>query len=323
MNKGKPLNLCGVIWVGFGLLAVGMLVFIHLNCIHENKLVKQNQRQIIFDSNLSGNTEIHCIDTDGSGLDQLTHSGGKGRYSRVPDWSPDGRKIAFQSYRDGDIKPSIYAMDADGSNVQRLTNEKYYDGAPAWSPDGKKIAYTSIRMGKTRIYMMNADGSDLKRVTQHEGEDYYPAWSPDGERLAFVSNISNREETWDIYTMKIDGSDVRRLTHATEERRYNAGPDWSPDGRKIVFDSNRDGNDEIYVMDADGTNLQRLTQHERVDSRPNWSPDGKKITFNSDRDVRAGDDILKGEFEIYIMDSDGSNIRRLTYNLNTDGHPCW
>ncbi len=322
MNREKALNLLRVLRMVFGLIVICISVITQLVCTRGNKLAEQSQRQIIFDSNRSGNTEIYAINADGSGLHQLTHSGGKGRWSRVPDWSPDGSKIAFQSYRDGDITPSIYVMDADGANVQRLTNENYYDGAPAWSPDGKKIAFTSERKGKTRIYMMNADGSNLKRVTQHEGEDYYPAWSPDGERLAFVSNISNREGTWDIYTMKTDGSDVRRLTHATEERIYNAGPDWSPDGKKIVFDSTRDGNYEIYVMDADGTNLQRLTQHEKVDSRPNWSPDGKKITFNSNRDVSSEDDILN-ESEIYVMDADGSNIRRLTYNLNRDGHPCW
>lgn len=306
----------------FGLIVICISVITQLVCTRENKLAEQSKRQIIFDSNRSGNTEIYAINADGSGLQQLTHSGGEGRYSRLPDWSPDGKKVVFQSYREGDIEPGIYVMDANGTNIQRITPDNYQDESPAWSPDGKKIAFASTREGKDRIYMIDADGLNLKRVTQHDGDAFHPAWSPDGERLAFCSNVSNREGTWDIYTMKADGSDVQRLTHVTGERIANQGPAWSPDGKKIVFDSKLDGNFEIYMINIDGTSLKQLTQHEKIDARPCWSPDGKKITFHSTRDVTFEENKWN-EFEIYVMDVDGTNIQRLTFNVKFDAHPDW
>jgi TolB protein len=188
INREKTLNQRRVLRMVFGLIVICISVITQLVCTRGNKLAEQSQRQIIFDSNRSGNTEIYAINADGSGLQQLTHSGGEGRYSRVP------------------------------------------------------------------------------------------AWSPDGERLAFCSNVSNREGTWDIYTMKADGSDVQRLTHVTDERIANQGPDWSPDGKKIAFHSTRDvtfeenkwNEFEIYVMDVDGTNIPRLTFNVKFDAHPDW-----------------------------------------------------
>ena len=227
-------------------------------------------------------------------------------FDASPDWSPDGRRIAFDSDRDGNWE--VYVMNADGSGVTRLTDNGAADEFPAWSPDGRRIAFESNRDGNWEIYVMNADGSGVTRLTYNDAFDSGPDWSPDGRRIAFDSN---RDGNWEIYVMNADGSGVTRLT---DNGAADGFPAWSPDGRRIAFESNHDGNPEIYVMNADGSGATRLTYNDAGDSFPAWSPDGRRIAFHSHRD---------GSFDIYVMNADGSGATRLTYNGAADGFPAW
>ena len=221
-----------------------------------------------------------------------------------PDWSPDSRRIAFASERDGNFE--VYAMNADGSGVTRLTYNDAYDSWPAWSPDGRHIAFDSDRDGNPEVYVMNADGSGVTRLTYNLAADGTPAWSPDGRRIAFGTGRAGK---WDIYLM--DASGVTRLTHSDT---YDVAPVWSPDGRRIAFSSERDGNPEIYVMNADGSGVNRLTDNGARDLPLAWSPDGRRIAFQSNRD---------GNWEIYAMNADGSGVNRLTYNDARDLSASW
>ena len=224
----------------------------------------------------------------------------------TPAWSPDGRRIAFQSDRDGDSE--IYVMNADGSGVTQLTHNGAGDWGPAWSPDGRRIAFQSDRDGDSEIYVMNAAGSGVTQLTHIDAGDYGPAWSPDGQRIAFNSD---RDGDHEIYVMNAAGSGVTQLTH---HGAWDFSPAWSPDGRRIAFSSLRDGDFEIYVMNADGSGVTQLTHNDAVDWFPAWSPDGRRIAFESDRD---------GDSEIYVMNADGSGVTQLTHNDDEDWFPAW
>ena len=219
--------------------------------------------------------------------------------------SSDGR-VAFISNRDGNWE--IYAMNADGSDVVRLTDNSADDGCQSWSRDGRRIAFESTRDGYYAIYAMNADGSNQTRLTSNSAGDGCPSWSPDGRRIAFQSD---RDGNGEIYAMNADGSNQTRLTR---DSALDRDPAWSPDGRRIAFSSERDGNSEIYAMNADGSGLTRITNNSDYDGVPAWSPDGRRIAFASRRD---------GNSEIYAMNADGSNQTRLTNRSASDWYPSW
>ncbi len=253
-------------------------------------------------------------------------------------------QIVFISQRDGHFRDDIpgipklpaseiYVMDADGGNLRRLTNDPGSDSAPSWSPDGKWIVFVSDRDGHvdangwptSEIYVMDADGGNPRNLTNSPERDSSPSWSPDGKRIAFESDRdAGREDphNYEIYVMDADGNNPQNLTNSPEEDRY---PSWSPDGRRIVFSAVRDGHfknnlditSEIYVMDADGGNQQRLTENRNNDWNPVWSPDGKRIAFDADR---KGDFV---KFDIYVMDADGGNQQKLTNHRAWDGSPTW
>ena len=237
-----------------------------------------DHQKIAFASDREEDPEVYVMAADGSDVQRLTkHRGVDG----FPAWSPDGARIAFIRDTDppatGPLFPprsqSVYVMDPDGSNVERLT--AFTTGAYiSWSPDGKRIAFEANRDGIWAIYVMETDGSNVQRLTHAPDENAFaPAWSPDGQQIAFDST---RDGNFEIYVMDADGSNVQRLTH---HDKSDARPAWSPDGQRIVFHSSRDGGSEqaevypefeIYVMDADGGNVQRLTSNDHFDGHPDW-----------------------------------------------------
>jgi Tol biopolymer transport system component len=257
----------------------------------------QANREIVFISTPGfGPGLLYVTNADGSGQRWLT----LGALRSTPDWSPEGRRIVFESLRDGSSE--IHVVNPDGSRQRRLTRNDVRDFAPAWSPDGRKIVFGRQRDRKPEIYLMNADGSEQRNLTRDAAaRDSAPAWSPDGRLIAFLRNDK-------ISVMNADGSAQRSLTRMTGR---DLAPAWSPDGRRIAFASKRNDNFDVYVMNADGSAQRNLTRNAARDLAPSWSPDGRTIVFESTRDGKPG---------VYVMNADGSGQRRLTQR---GAQPLW
>ncbi|MHB8694983.1 MAG: TolB family protein [Solirubrobacteraceae bacterium] len=255
--------------------------------------------RIAFSSDRSGVFAIWTINPDGTGATQLTQHD-----TTIQDWwpvvSPDGQRIAFTRY-DGPPGPgtseAIYIMNADGSNLQRLSNvgNNVDDNLADFSPDGRKIAFISDRNDPNpknncrpqaigapgcnwEIYVMNTDGTDQQRLTNTSAgvANTYPEFSPNGQKLLFASTRSGSSA---LYTTNRHGSDVQKLTPDS----LGAGDaNWSPDGTKVTFVWQFEANDnEIFTINADGTGVTQLTNYGTHPTlEPEYSPDGTKILFD-------------------------------------------
>jgi Tol biopolymer transport system component len=261
--------------------------------------------KIAFGSSRDGNEEIYVMNADGSDQINLTNNIAT---DVMPAWSPDGSQIAFSSSRDGNME--IYVMNKDGSEPRRLTNNEANDISPQWSKVGNKIAFSSNRDGNYEIYSMNEDGSDPRNLTNNSARDDNPKWSPDGSKIAFESD---RDGNHEIYLMNIDGSNQQNLTNNPS---YDYGLTWGPDGKNISFSSNRDGYYKTYWMDSDGRN-PKLSIFPNIYIQ-DWSPDGKECVY-----VQGYENDPSGNLDIYVMNSDGSNVRQLTNTPTSENVVVW
>lgn len=220
----------------------------------------------------------------------------------------------------------IYVMAPDGSGATRLTHgggaaddaAAYNSGGADWSHSKKLIAFQSNRINRIpQIFLMNADGSEQQLLVSLGGGGAFPSFSQNGNELCFHGQARPR----DIYLVNIHGTGLTNLTSPgvlpgqPGQSGDNIRCDWSPKRNGLAFVSTRDtvpgaaANEEIYVMNADGSDVERLTNAPGSDANPAWSPKGDRIAFESNR---------TGKPEIWVMNADGSNQVRLT---NFDPEP--
>jgi TolB protein len=236
--------------------------------------------------------EIFVLDLATGEITQLTETPGP---DQNPVWSPDGRRIAFRTRRDGNDE--IYLMDADGSNEVNLTRTDDRDEwGPTWSPDGEWLAFNTSVAERTslRLYVVRPDGTDGHFLGKSFAE--FPAWSPDGRRIAFASMRPGQagiNPDYDLRVIDVDGTRERRLTSTSAVMEMF--PQWSPDGSRIAFMAGPVGMSVIavWVMDADGQALERLTK--ASGAVPSWSPDGRHIVY-----VEVGRDVV-------VINADGTD----------------
>jgi Tol biopolymer transport system component len=247
----------------------------------------------------SGDGELYSVNADGSALRRLTWSP---QVEQAPSWSPDGTRIAYESFLGGNSH--IWVMNADGSGQTELTSGTQ-NMDPAWSPDGTQIAFARPSSNGWNLFVMNADGSGLRRVSDVFGND--PAWSPDGRRLAYVGPDG-------IGVVGIDGFDPHRISALGA---FAAGPSWSPDGTRIVFSRNNAAGypGELFVANADGSGEQQLTSDGYANAHPSWSPDGTEIVFQRTATPPFGS-------TLWAIRAEGGGLRQISSSGGAIG-PDW
>jgi Tol biopolymer transport system component len=272
-----------------------------------------------------------------SNLRQIT-SGGQNAEAY---WSPDGKKLVFQSTRDGAQCDQIYVMDADGKNVKRISDGKGATTCGYFLPDGAHVLYASTHEGDAAcpprpdrskgymwgvppaydIYTASLDGKIVRKLTKEPGYDAEATVNWSRKSIVFTSKASGDLDLW---SMNLDGSNKKRLTSTPG---YDGGAFLSRDGKKMVWRANHpqagpgletyrqllDQNltapmkMELFVADSDGTNAKQITNFGCASFAPQFTPDGKRIIFASNKNKCDSRD-----FELFLVDTDGKNVEQLT-----------
>jgi WD40 repeat protein len=263
--------------------------------------------------------DIWTMGADGADKRQAVFDPG---YDAQSDWSPDGTRIVFRSRHNNQYEVSIVdfsVLDPATGRPRVVELPKAPDGTqssqPAWFPDGSALLYRRTNGPETTrsdIWAMNLDGTNRHPVAVLPQDQFYPSLSPDRSKLLFatVALPSGRS----IQVMDVATGAVTTLFDYTAQS-FDSAPAWSPDGRQIAFESNLDGDMEIFVMNADGSNVRQITHNTLWDEGPAWSPDGTRFAFS-----RGTDDL---HLDIWTMNADGSDARQLTTYPGRDESPDW
>jgi Tol biopolymer transport system component len=263
-------------------------------------------------------TQLYGVNPDGSGLAQLTDTGGK-REAINPSWSADGRHILFTKVRNGDSgfrNSRIWRMRADGSHEQQVADdaEGFNDFQPKYTPDARRIIFTRCRPSDDScgIWKMRADGTRKEALTpyrEENGLDEFPSVSPDGNRIAFTRFFADGVVAR-IFVMRDNGSNP----HPISPRRLKAGtPDWSPDGERIAFFTHFFTGSRVLTMRPNGTDIQRVTPDRFPfnDAEPSYSPSGDALVFTSDRNYP---DFCCND--LFVIDPSGSDEQMVSGGLS-------
>jgi Tol biopolymer transport system component len=282
----------------------------------------------------TGKTRLYTVRPNGSGRRAITLPGVGEDTDAWPDWSPDGRWIAFT--RVGSDRGDVLLVRPDGTGVRSLTRAScngdcLSNDYPVWSPDGRRIAFERA-LGPlpsagpppvVGMFVMDADGSNVRQLTQLEPrsgtEDHSPSWSPDGRRIAFM-RANNRVAPVNasaIYTVTADGGEPRLVRRMPPDRPGAGSPNWSPDGSRLLFSTycrfrgascgQAPTGAQLFTVKPNGRGLRQLTHLPGNSYNPAWSPDGSKIVFARNHTVGP-------EADLYTMNADGTYIRRITRN---------
>lgn len=269
-------------------------------------------------------------------------------------FSFDGKKLIFQSKRDGRPCDQIYSMNIDGSDVKMISNGEGRTTCSYFFKGGKKVLYASTFGGSKQcpppadyskgyvwaiypdyeIYTASPDGKNIKNLTNSPGYDAEATVSPNGKKVIFTSE---RDGDLELYSMDTNGKNIKQLTN---EPGYDGGAFYSPDNKMIVYRGSHPTDPklierdkqllkehmivpltfEVWVMNADGSSKRQVTKLGAASFAPFFTPDGKRIVFCTNY---FATDPRKRNFDLAIINIDGTGLERVTFNETFDGFPMF
>jgi len=249
--------------------------------------------------------EIYISDYDGANQRRVTATFGLNTF---PVWSPDGRSIAYTSWRQGFVNIFVSRIYETASPTTPAGGSwTSQNSLAAWSPDGTKMAFTSSRSGNPEIYVMNVDGSGLRQLTSNRAADVTPTWSPTGAQLAFTSDRTGSPQ---IYVVNADGTGLRRITFEP----YCDRPTWSPAPfNEIAYSSRTGPGHDIKVFEIATGQARQITFGEGTNESPAFAPNGRHLVFATTR---------WGKYQIAVVGRDGNDVKQLT-RVGNNYAPNW
>jgi Tol biopolymer transport system component len=250
--------------------------------------------KLLIDSNQTGSLQLYVQRGDGTGrtvvpLTDLPFVGSMSQAGKV------ATSLTIAANED------VYIVNANGTNLTRVTTNAGDDFRPIISPDGSRIVFVSLRDGNYEIYGINSDGTNEHRLTNNAAVDYFPAISADGTQVVFVSSRDGNDE---IYKINWDGTGLTRLTN---DVAADTTPAFSPNGASVIFSSDRVDFPNVQIMraNADGTGVTALTSGASERYHASYSTDGSKIGYY----VSSG-----ANRQVFLMNANGTNETNISNN---------